>query len=116
MSDKLDMIYDLLKQDREEAADFRKEVRESHKTTGERLSNLEQKSEIHNQQLGEHMRRTEILEDLHGINAGRIEKHEERIDELEKPKIVLGTIKKWAGWVTVVAGAAVAISKFMGLF
>ena len=116
MSDKLDMIYDLLKQDREEAADFRREVRESHKDTGERLSTLESQGQVQNQQLADHMRRTEILEDLHGINATRLDTHDVKIAELEKPKIVLTTLKKWILAAGAVAGALVAIAKFTGMF
>lgn len=116
MSDKLDMIYDLLKADREEAADFRKEVRESHKDTGERLTTLEAQGQVQNQQLGEHMRRTEILEDLHGINASRIDGHDEKIAELEKPRMVFSTLKKWILGAGALAGALVAIAKFTGMF
>lgn len=116
MSDKIDMIYDLLKQDREEAADFRKEVRDSHKTTNDRLTVLEAQGQIQNQQLSEHIRRTEILEDLHGINSTRIDGHDVKIAELEKPRMVLSTVKKWLIGVAGIAGAILTISKFMGLF
>ncbi len=116
MSDKLDMIYDLLKQDREDASDFRKEVRESHKTTSERLSILEAQGQVQNQQLAEHMKRTEILENLHGINSSRIDKNVKKIEELEKPKIVFSTLKKWLIGCAGIAGAILTISKFMGLF
>lgn len=120
MSDKLDLIYDLLKADREEAADFRKEVRESHKKTdeklqkiesetSERLSKIEALDEIQNQQLTEHIRRTDILEELHKDN-------EKRITVLEQPRVVMNIVKKWAGWIVVVAGAVVTVSKFFGLF
>jgi hypothetical protein len=78
MSDKLDLIYDLLKQDREEASDFRREVRSSHQRTDERLQKIETETterlakiealdEVQNTQLAEHMRRTDILEELHKI-------------------------------------------------
>jgi hypothetical protein len=116
MSDKIDMIYDLLKQDREDAAEFRKEVTASHKDTGERLAQLEASSQLQTQQLAEHMRRTEILEDLHGINATKIDNHENRIDELEKPRVVISTLKKWIIGFGAVAAAALAIVKFFGYF
>lgn len=116
MSDKLDMIYDLLKQDREEASNFRKEVRDSHKDTGERLAKLESQSEVQNQQLAEHIRRTEILEGLHDVNATRLDVHDEKIAELEKPAMVVSTLKKWIVGAAVVAGAITTILKFMGLF
>lgn len=116
MSDKLDMIYDLLKRDQEEASDFRKEVRDSHKETGERLSSLEAYSKIQNQQLADHMRRTEILEDLHGVNVDRIDDHDVKIAELEKPKVVFSALKKWIIGAGGIAAAAIAISKLFGLF
>lgn len=120
MSDKLDLIYDLLKSDREEAAEFRKEVRESHKETGEklqkietetseRLSKIEALDEVQNQQLTEHMRRTDILEKLHRDN-------DKRITVLEQPRVAIGIVKKWIIGLGAVAGAVVAISKFFGLF
>ena len=115
MSDKLDMIYDLLKSDRVDASDFRKEVRESHKNTGEKLAELESSSQVQNQQLADHMRRTELLEDLHGINSGRIDDNENKIIELEKPKIVLSTIKKWIIGLGGIAGAILLIAKVSGL-
>lgn len=116
MSEKLDMIYDLLKQDREDASDFRREVKESHRDTGERLSGLEASSMVQTQQLAEHMRRTEILEGLHGDNAGRIDEHDDKIAELEKPHLAMSLLKKWIIGLGAVATAAIAISKFFGLF
>ena len=120
MSDKLDMIYDLLKQDREEAAGFRKEVRESHQRTdeklqkietetSERLSKIEALDQVQNTQLAEHIRRTDILEDLHRDN-------EQRIIKLEEPAKVMSTLKKWVIGAGAVAAAVAAISKFIGLF
>lgn len=116
MSDKLDLIYDLLKADREEASDFRKEVRESHKDTGERLTQLEAQGNVQNQQLAEHMRRTEVLEDLHMSNEGKIGAHETRIVKLEEPGKALSLVKKWILGTGAVAAALGAIAKFMGLF
>jgi hypothetical protein len=116
MSDKLDLIYDLLKADREEASDFRKEVRDSHKKTDDRLSKLEAQGEVQNQQLAEHMRRTEVLEDLHMSNEGKIGANSERITKLEEPRKALSLMKRWFLGAGAVAGAAVAIAKFMGLF
>lgn len=116
MSEKLDLIYDLLKSDREEASDFRKEVRESHRDTGERLGKLEHNSQVQNSQLQEHMRRTEILEDLHVSNEGKIGVNSHRIEKLEEPRKVIGVLKKWVLGVGGVAGAAVAIARLLGLF
>lgn len=120
MGDKLDMIYDLLKQDREEASDFRKEVRQSHKETGEKLTKLESETserltkieatnDAQNVQLAEHMRRTDILEDLHRDN-------EKRIVKLEEP----GKVRKWMSdniiTVAKVAGAIMTIGGFIVWF
>ena len=116
MSDKLDMIYDLLKQDREDASDFRKEVRDSHKSTGDRLGTLEAQGQIQNTQLADHIRRTELLEDLHGINASRLDVHDTKLEELEKPKIVMSVLKKWIIGIGAVAGSLVGIAKFFELF
>lgn len=114
--DKLDLIYDLLKADREEASDFRKEVRDSHRKTDDRLSKLELQGEVQNQQLAEHMRRTEVLEDLHMSNEGKIGLNTKRIEVLEEPGKALSLVKKWILGTGAVAGALVAIAKLMGLF
>ena len=103
------MIYDLLKQDREETTDFRKEVRTSHKETGERLSKIETTTEVQTTQIAEHMRRTDLLENLHKDN-------EKRIVVLEEPAKTFSTLKKWLLGVAVIAGAIVTISKALGLF
>jgi hypothetical protein len=66
--------------------------------------------------LEDHMRRTEILEDLHGINASRIDEHDVKLEELEKPHLAVSVLKKWIIGLGAVASAAVAISKFFGLF
>ena len=95
MSDKIDLIYDLVKSDREESSEFRKEVRESTKDTHSRLMLIESG-------LAEHMRRTDLLEDLHKDN-------EVRIVKLEEPKMVWSTLKRWTITVGAVIGAVVAI-------
>lgn len=124
MSDKIDLIYDLLKQDRIEAADFRKEVRDSHKRTdekltkietetSERLSKIEALDEVQNAQLSEHMRRTDILENLHRDNEKRIVKLEEpdKIRRYIKDNIIM--IAKVAGAIVTIGGA---IAWLTGLF
>ena len=65
MSEKIDMIYDLLKQDREDASDFRKEVRDSNKSTGERLTVLEVQGQAQNKSLEEHISGVDTLKKLH---------------------------------------------------
>lgn len=116
MADKTDLIYDLLKAEREESSDFRKEVRESHRETAERLAKLEAQSEVQNQNLAEHMRRTDILEDLHLSNEAKIGVISGRVDSLEEPKKALKLIIKWIVSVGAVSTALVAIIKFFGLF
>jgi len=116
MSDKIDMIYDLLKQDREEASDFRNEVRESHKSTGKRLTSLEVQSQTQNQQLKEHISGVNTLKDLHKQNADRINNNEVKIVELEKPRVVFKTLKKWIIGAGAIAGSTIAIAKLLGLF
>ena len=106
-SEKIDLIYDLVKDDRQNLSDFRKEVKEDSDITKERLSNIEYNSGIQNQHLAEHIRRTNILEDLHRDNLTRIEK-------LEEPRVVLATLKKWFIGIGAIAGAIVAIMKLLG--
>lgn len=107
-SEKIDLIYDLAKDNRKELNDFRKEVKEDLDTTKERLSNIEYHSGIQNQHLAEHIRRTNILEDLHRDNLTRIEK-------LEEPRVVLAALKKWFIGIGAIAGAVVAIMKLLGI-
>lgn len=127
MSDKMDLIYDLLKQDRVESSYFRKEVRASYKDTSDKLSKLSKETserltkieatntaqnvqlDAQTTQLGEHMRRTGILEDLY-------KDADERIEVLEEPGKVRSKLKKWLIVTATVAGAILTISKFLGLF
>jgi len=115
MSDKIDMIYDIIKADRDDASDFRKEVRDSHKDAGKRLSILESQGQVQNAQLAEHMKRTGLLEDLHGMNADQIKTNSGKITELERPRMVLSTLKKWLIGVALIAGALTTIYKFINL-
>ena len=114
--DKIDMIYDLLKADRDEASDFRKQVREAHITTKSSIVKLEAQGEIQNQQLSEHMRRTEVSDSLHMSNEGKSGVHENRIVKLEEPAKVMIVLKKWLIGLGAVTGSTVAIAKFLGLF
>jgi hypothetical protein len=117
VSDKIDLIYDIIKEEKEESAEFRKEVREANSKlqekltkieieTSERLSKIESLDEIQNQQLADHIRRTELLEQLHKDN-------EKRIESLEVPARTLTTMAMWAGWISAVAGAVYAIINFI---
>jgi len=108
MSEKVDLIYDLVKIEREESLDFRKEVRESNQNTYERLSKIEVLDEAQNRHLEEHIRRTNILEDLHKESIVRIEK-------LEEPRKVFSTMKKWLIGIGAIAGAVFAIVRLLGL-
>lgn len=119
MSDKIDLIHDIVKSEREESAEFRKEMRETNKKleekltkieieTNDRLSKIEALDNIQNKQLEEHIRRTEILEDLHKDN-------EKRIETLEAPATALSLIGTWIGWVSMVGGAVYGLLKFLGL-
>lgn len=71
-------------------------------TTSSRLDSIDEN-------LAEHMRRTDVLEKLH-------EDNQQRIEDLEQPGKTLATIKKWALWTSGVAGAIVAVAKVLGLF
>lgn len=116
MGDKLDMIYDLLKQDREDASDFRKEVRDSHKDTGERLSVLEIQGQVQNQQLQEHIAGVQTLKKLHLDNVKRIEKSEIQIEELKRPAIAMSVLKKWLIGAAAIVTAIATIAKVFGVF
>lgn len=106
---KLDLIYDLIKENRKEVGDFRKEVKEDNEAIQERLSDIEKLDIVQNHQLAEHIRRTNLLEQLHRDNATRIEL-------LEEPKKVRATIIKWVIGVGAIGSAIVGAVKFLGLF
>jgi hypothetical protein len=119
MSDKIDLIYDLVKAEKEESCEFRKEVRASNVKleerlikieieTNDRLSKIEALDNIQNQQLADHIRRTEILEDLHKDN-------EKRIKTLEAPHTALTMLGTWVGWISAIGGAIYGLLKFLGL-
>lgn len=131
MSDKIDMIYDLLKADREETTDFRREVRASHKETGEKLSKLETETserltkieatnEIQNQQLTVHIAGVQTLKKLHEDNAGKIENNKGRIVVLEEPSKIRKSLRDKLIMTGKVAGAILTIcgliAYFLGLF
>jgi len=111
--DKLDMIYDLLKTDRDEASNFRTEVRTAHVSTNEKLTKIETETterlvkieatnEIQNDQLKTHMRRCDLLEDLHKDNQNRIV-------ILEEPAKIAKTMRDRLIIAGKVAGALMAI-------
>lgn len=122
-SGKIDLIYDLLKTDRQEASTFRKDMIENQQDTNNKLTQLqidaasteeklvkiEKLDEIQNAQLAEHMRRTFILEQLHSDNQTRIEK-------LEEPHIMFSTGKKWIITIGAIAGAIAGILKLFRVY
>jgi len=116
MSDKLDMIYDLLKNDRKEAGEFRKEVRDSHKKTDDRLTKLEIQGEAQNISLDKHIEGVKTLKQLHLDNVSRIKTIENDVVVLREPAKVMSVLKKWLLGAATVATAIITISKLMGLF
>ena len=117
MSDKIDLIYDMVKNEREESSEFRKEIREVNRKveeklakieieTNDRLSKIEVLDQIQNKQLADHIRRTEILEDLHKDN-------EKRIQILEIPRTTLITVGGWIGWLSAISGTVYGLLKFL---
>lgn len=109
MQDKSDMIYDLLKAERQELGQLRKEIKEAHIEIAERLTRIEVLDEEQNKQLAEHIRRTDLLEGLY-------EQTQARITALEHPAKVRSTLKNWLIGIGAVAGALASIAKFIGLF
>ena len=82
------MIYDLLK-----------EVREDQKKQGDELQEQSKCLLIVQGDLKYHIRRTDILEDLHKDNQKKIELSEKRIDKLEAPnKASKYLTEKWKYW------------------
>ena len=120
--DKVDLIYDIVRSNQEENKDFRQEVKDAYERTedklskiqedfSKRLNKIEKLDETQNNQLAEHMRRSDLLEILHKDN-------ESRIRTLEQPLEVISALKRWLILGGKVAGAVVAISavlKLMGL-
>ena len=86
MKDKLDLVIKL--------------IEESKDSTESRLDSIDVN-------LAEHMRRTDVLENLHRDN-------QDRISILEEPRKALKLIKTSALWVTSISGAVLIISKLFG--
>lgn len=103
-----EIIYDLLKTDRKERSEFQKEVRETSKEIVERLSKIEALDEIQNEQLEYHIRRTNMLEDLHRQN-------EERIINLEQPHKTLKTIVKWSSGAGAIVGLIYTVIRLLDI-
>jgi len=85
MKDKIDLVIKL--------------IEEQKGSTDKRLDSIDDN-------LREHMRRTDVLEDLHRDN-------QDRIQILEQPRNALVLIKKSALWVSAISGAILIISKLI---
>lgn len=119
MRDKIDIIHEIVKSEKDESSEFRREVRDAQRKieekltkieieTNDRLSKIDALDQIQNQQLAEHIRRTEILEDLHKDN-------ENRIEQLEKPVHAVSMIGSAVGWLSAAVGAIYGVLKFFKL-
>lgn len=53
---------------------------------------------------------SELVRHIEGVEQNR-----KRIEELEKPKLALIQLKKWAKWGTVIIGFAMAANEFWGM-
>ena len=85
MKDKIDLVIKL--------------IEEQKGSTDKRLDSIDDN-------LREHMRRTDVLEDLHRDNQIRIQ-------TLEEPRKALVFIKKSALWISSISGAILIISKLI---
>jgi len=85
MKDKIDLVIKL--------------IEEQKGSTDKRLDSIDDN-------LREHMRRTDVLEDLHRDNQIRIQ-------TLEEPRKALALIKKSALWISAISGAILIISKLI---
>lgn len=120
MTDKVDLIYDLLKEHKSDTAEFQKQVREDQKELKE--TSEKHKEETKSWQDDTSNRLDAIEKDLREHKEGVINNRkllqiqDERLQLLEEPKKVFNTLKKWFVGLGAIAGAAVAIAKFFGLF
>lgn len=85
MKDKIDLVIKL--------------IEEQKGSTDKRLDSIDDN-------FREHMRRTDVLEDLHRDNQIRIQ-------TLEEPRKALVFIKKSALWISAISGAILIISKLI---
>ena len=100
------MIYDLLKEVREEFGEHKDEQVKQGITLAEIKKDLKY-----------HIKRTDILEDLHKDNLAQIEQNKTRLERLEEPvKARVYLFKKWQFWTGLVAITAGAIAKIIGLW
>lgn len=121
MSDRNDIIFDILKEMRDDAKSDRKEASIWRMKTDERLSSIDKIAATQTEQLKEHMRRTEIAEKRLDSLGDKINAHsdvhesvERRISTLEQP-LAVKTVIKWIVACGAVAGAIVTIMKLLDL-
>ena len=91
MSDKLDIIIDLIKENRVELKNIREVQIEQHAQITRNADDLE-----------EHIRRTNLLET--------------KVDHLEAPLITARTIVKWSGMIGTIAGSIYGVGRLFGWF
>lgn len=124
MDDK--MIYDLLK-----------EVRDEQRDQGKCLTRMEVDIKRNTEDLIDHMEQTKTVKDLHAQNEKRIEYNEMflygdkvkdkedhgivgRVEDLEAPAKAKAYLRKkymvWAGVISVTVGIAVGLGKIFGWF
>ena len=103
------IIYDLLK-----------EVREDQKKQGDELKEQSKCLVSVQGDLKYHIRRTDILEKLHKDNQHKIELSEKRIDKLEEPAKVNSYLsEKWKYWtagIVLISTVVTLITKIKGLW
>lgn len=100
------VIYDLLKEVREELSEQKEQYAEHGKCLVQIQSDLKY-----------HIKRTDLLEDLHKDNLTQIKQNKERLERLEEPvKAKKYLFKRWQFWLGIGIGAATFVSKVIGLW
>jgi len=97
--DRVDLIVKMIGEQRDSFRDFHASTSNHQRVTESRLSEIESS-------LKEHIRRTNLLEDLHKDN-------QKRISALEAPSVALNVIKKGAIVVGSILGVIMTIVKLM---
>jgi hypothetical protein len=112
MSDEKDIMYDLLKEVRDDVKEHREDTLEHQHQTNGRL-------DIYNEQLKVHIDGVQTLKQLHLDNVDRIRENEDRMNKIEEPsklrKLLGNKIIKVLGTITLVCGTIMAIAKVITL-
>jgi hypothetical protein len=120
-----DIIFDLVKEVREEQKEIRNEIHQQnivfteHLATDakmyEEISNINKTLYLNTESLREHMKQTMLVREQTDILKQLFELQSKRIDDLTKPL----TVKDFAtyfikvcGWISAVAGAIYGLSRF----